>query len=126
MKNERVSMNRPVTPREDIMEKVTLKIKDSCAACAARIEKGLDSCPSSTAEVNLALEQATIEYDQTEVGIKDLTEKIEGLGYSKNAEKVEPGRYELRCLFGPGGGGSEQDAGGEEGRGESGHRNCDH
>ena len=27
--------------------------------------------------MNLALEQATIEYDQTEVGIKDLNEKIE-------------------------------------------------
>ncbi|MGI6549827.1 MAG: heavy metal translocating P-type ATPase [Syntrophomonadales bacterium] len=73
------------------MEKVTLKIKDmSCAACAARIEKGLGQLPGvQRAEVNLALEQATIEYDQTEVGIKDLTEKIEGLGYSVPMEKVE-------------------------------------
>ncbi len=74
-----------------MMEKVTLKVNDmSCAACAARIEKGLRQLSGvERAEVNLALEQATIEYDQTVIGIKDITEKIEGLGYSVPVEKIE-------------------------------------
>ena len=73
------------------MGKVTLKIKDmSCAACAVRIEKGLGQLPGvERAEVNLALEQATVEFNQAAVRIKDITDKIEGLGYSVPADKVE-------------------------------------
>lgn len=73
------------------MGKVTLKIKDmSCAACAVRIEKGLRQLPGvERAEINLALEQAIIEFNQAAVRIKDITDTIEGLGYSVPADKVE-------------------------------------
>lgn len=73
------------------MEKIALKLKGmSCAACATRIEKGLRQLPGvEKAEVNLALEQANIEYDQTEVGIEEITGQIERLGYSVPFEKVE-------------------------------------
>lgn len=73
------------------MDRITLKIRDmSCAACAARIEKGLQQLPGvKRAEVNLALEQATVEYDQREVGLGDITQKIESMGYSVPAERAE-------------------------------------
>ncbi len=73
------------------MDRIILKIGGmSCAACAARIEKGLQQLPGvRRAEVNLALEQATVEYDQGEVNLADITQKIESLGYSVPAEKAE-------------------------------------
>ena len=75
------------------MDRITLKIRDmSCAACAARIEKGLQQLPGvKRAEVNLALEQATVEYDQGEVGLGDITQKIESMGYSVPAEEQSCG-----------------------------------
>ncbi|NLW43955.1 MAG: copper-translocating P-type ATPase [Syntrophomonadaceae bacterium] len=73
------------------MDRINLKIGGmSCAACAARIEKGLQQLPGvRRAEVNLALEQATVEYNQEEVSLSDITQKIERLGYSVPAEKTE-------------------------------------
>jgi Cu+-exporting ATPase len=73
------------------MQKVQMKVKGmSCAACAARIEKGLGNLPGvERASVNLAMEQASIEYDPEAVKVTDLVERIEKLGYSVDAEKVE-------------------------------------
>ncbi|TVY01030.1 heavy metal translocating P-type ATPase [Paenibacillus cremeus] len=54
----------------------------TCAACANRIEKGLNKLPGvQQANVNLALETAHIEYTSAEVSIEDLIKKVEGLGY---------------------------------------------
>jgi Cu+-exporting ATPase len=46
-----------------------MKIKGmTCAACAARIEKGLNRVSGvSQAQVNLALEQVTVEYEPDQV-----------------------------------------------------------
>ncbi|MGE5418405.1 MAG: heavy metal translocating P-type ATPase [Acidobacteriota bacterium] len=73
------------------MERTSLPVKGmSCAACAARIEKGLAKMPGvSLANVNLAAEQATVEYDQNQVQVVDLVERIEKLGYAVPAEKVD-------------------------------------
>jgi Cu+-exporting ATPase len=73
------------------MERFSIKVKGmSCAACAARIEKGLNKMPGvSQAQVNLALEQATIEYDPDAVKAANLVEKVEMLGYSVAPERVE-------------------------------------
>jgi Cu+-exporting ATPase len=54
----------------------------SCAACALRIEKGL--CKLSgidTANVNFAMERATVEYDPEKVTIDAIKGAIEKQGY---------------------------------------------
>ncbi|RIW38925.1 Cu(2+)-exporting ATPase [Bacillus salacetis] len=54
----------------------------TCAACANRIEKGLNKTEGvSTANVNLALEKATVEYNPSLVTASDLVKKVEKLGY---------------------------------------------
>ncbi|MFA1710174.1 heavy metal translocating P-type ATPase [Peribacillus frigoritolerans] len=54
----------------------------TCAACANRIEKGLNKLNGvSMANVNLALENATVEYDPSVVSPVDIIQKVEKLGY---------------------------------------------
>ncbi len=54
----------------------------SCAACAARIEKGLGRLDGvSSANVNFAMEKATVEFDDKQVGIQKFEEVINKLGY---------------------------------------------
>jgi Cu+-exporting ATPase len=68
---------------------VTLHITGmTCAACSNRIEKVLNKMDGVEANVNLAMERATIEYDPTKQSIHDIQEKIEKLGYSVATEKV--------------------------------------
>lgn len=70
-------------------QKESFKISGmSCAACAARIEKGLTKLEGvNTANVNFAMEKATIEYDSSEIKVSEMIKAIEALGY--NAEKAE-------------------------------------
>jgi P-type Cu+ transporter len=74
----------------------------TCAACATRIEKGLNKMEGvSNASVNLALESATVEYNPSMVNVTDLILKIQKLGYGaesqseSNMEKVDPREKEL-------------------------------
>ncbi|GIO29275.1 MULTISPECIES: heavy metal translocating P-type ATPase [Paenibacillus] len=54
----------------------------TCAACANRIEKGLNKLPGvSNAAVNFALETATVEYSPAEVSVSDMQSKVKQLGY---------------------------------------------
>ncbi|CAM3000110.1 heavy metal translocating P-type ATPase [Paenibacillus sediminis] len=54
----------------------------TCAACANRIEKGLNKLPGvQQATVNLALETARVEYTPSGVSVADMIRKIEQLGY---------------------------------------------
>lgn len=54
----------------------------SCAACAARIEKGLKKLDGvRDANVNFAVEKATVEYDPSLLNDKKINEAIQGLGY---------------------------------------------
>ncbi|WP_190271676.1 heavy metal translocating P-type ATPase [Peribacillus butanolivorans] len=54
----------------------------TCAACATRIEKGLNKMDGvSKANVNLALENATVEYDPSEASPIDIIQRVEKLGY---------------------------------------------
>jgi P-type Cu+ transporter len=66
-----------------ITEKLELDISGmTCAACATRIEKGLNRMSGvNNATVNLALENATIEYNPGSVATDELIEKINKLGY---------------------------------------------
>ncbi|QQE74791.1 copper-translocating P-type ATPase [Brevibacillus composti] len=62
----------------------------TCAACALRIEKGLNKLEGvESATVNLALEKSTIVYDAEKTTLQDIHQKIENLGYGVITEKVE-------------------------------------
>jgi Cu+-exporting ATPase len=67
-------------------EKVELNIIGmTCAACATRIEKGLNKIEGVTkASVNLALENATIEYNPAQTDPNDMMKQVEKLGYQAN------------------------------------------
>jgi P-type Cu+ transporter len=69
----------------------------TCAACATRIEKGLNKMDGvSTANVNLALEKATIEFNPFEVNIADIVAKVEKLGYGAHQKQDEKEQVDHR------------------------------
>jgi Cu+-exporting ATPase len=85
----------------------TLKISGmTCAACAARIEKGLNKLPGVTkATVNFTLETAHVEFNETEVSVADLIGKVEKLGYKaeekrshKDAKQLEIAQQKWKCI----------------------------
>ncbi|MGZ9584539.1 heavy metal translocating P-type ATPase [Paenibacillus marinisediminis] len=62
----------------------------TCAACATRIEKGLNKLPGVTeANVNLALEQAKVAYNPLETNMEAIAAKVEQLGYTVEQKKFE-------------------------------------
>lgn len=61
----------------------------TCAACSNRIEKVLNKMDGVEAKVNLATEQATVDYDKNSTGLNDITDKIENLGYGVQYDEVE-------------------------------------
>lgn len=64
----------------------------TCAACATRIEKGLNKIEGvSQATVNLANEKATITYDSNKTEPSAFTEKIDKLGYQLEREAASSG-----------------------------------
>jgi len=66
-----------------VTEKQELDITGmTCAACATRIEKGLSKLDGVlNANVNLALEKASVEYNPAAVSVKEMIQKVENLGY---------------------------------------------
>ncbi|MEJ8307374.1 heavy metal translocating P-type ATPase [Saccharibacillus sacchari] len=64
-------------------QQATLQISGmTCAACSNRIEKGLNRMPGiAAANVNLALEKASVDYNPKETDIAEIERKIESLGY---------------------------------------------
>jgi Cu+-exporting ATPase len=79
--------------------KESLKISGmSCAACAARIEKGLSKIEGvSSANVNFAMERATVEFDDTQANAQKLEEVINRLGYGVVKEQSDrESRVELK------------------------------
>jgi P-type Cu+ transporter len=62
----------------------------TCAACAARIEKGLGRLEGvDQANVNLALERATVTYDPEKVSPEALEAKVEALGYGVAKQSLD-------------------------------------
>lgn len=62
----------------------------TCSACAARIEKGLSRIEGvSRANVNLALEQATVGFDPSLTGLPQIEDKIRSLGYDTVKESAD-------------------------------------
>ncbi|MGE5397699.1 MAG: copper ion binding protein, partial [Chitinophagales bacterium] len=69
----------------------TIKLSGmSCAACAARIEKGLSRLEGvASANVNFAIEKAVIEYDDSLARPQQFTEVVKRLGYDVIEEPRE-------------------------------------
>ena len=67
--------------------RVDLKVSGmTCAACAARVEKTLAGREGVLrANVNFALERATVEYDPSRVEVADLTKVVADAGYRAEA-----------------------------------------
>ncbi|MDQ0172250.1 heavy metal translocating P-type ATPase [Paenibacillus tundrae] len=62
----------------------------TCAACSSRIEKGLSRMEGvNQANVNLAIEQATVKYDPKVINVNQLRDKVEALGYGTVTESVD-------------------------------------
>ncbi|MDN7225760.1 heavy metal translocating P-type ATPase [Planococcus sp. N064] len=69
----------------------------TCAACATRIEKGLNKLQGvGNANVNLALEKATIEFNPSEVTAADIIAKVEKLGYGAHQQQEEQEHVDYR------------------------------
>ncbi|WP_017756224.1 heavy metal translocating P-type ATPase [Calidifontibacillus oryziterrae] len=75
-----------------VKESVELKITGmTCAACSARIEKGLNKLSGVTkANVNLALETAHVEYTG-EVSLDEILQKVKALGYEASTKDADNG-----------------------------------
>jgi Cu+-exporting ATPase len=71
--------------------KVTFRVSGmTCAACSSRIEKMLNKVDGvHKASVNLAIEKATVEYDNSKVGPDRLIEVIRDTGYDVVLDKAE-------------------------------------
>ncbi|HNX92306.1 MAG TPA: heavy metal translocating P-type ATPase [Syntrophomonas sp.] len=81
--------------------KETLKISGmSCAACAARIEKGLTKIEGvKQANVNFAVEKATVEFDDSVANEEQFAATIKKLGYDVIANNTATdGRAELSII----------------------------
>ncbi|HEX2938777.1 MAG TPA: copper ion binding protein [Ruminiclostridium sp.] len=67
-----------------MIKKETIKIAGmSCAACAARIEKGLGRLDGvNSANVNFSVERATVEYDDDLINSEEFEKVVTKLGYS--------------------------------------------
>lgn len=82
-----------------MIQKESLKISGmSCAACAARIEKGIAKLEGvNSANVNFAMEKATVEFDNNLLNTQRFEEVIEKLGYGIIKEKArEENKVELQ------------------------------
>lgn len=70
-------------------KKVTIGVDGmTCASCSAIIEKTLNKKDGVEANVNLAMEKASIEFDESLISIQDIEQSIEKLGYKVIKDQV--------------------------------------
>ncbi|HLG27836.1 MAG TPA: heavy metal translocating P-type ATPase, partial [Paenisporosarcina sp.] len=70
----------------------------TCAACANRIEKGLQRMDGvSGATVNFATEKASVSFNQDETNLSSLQDKIRTLGYDVMKEEVDINIIGMTC-----------------------------
>jgi len=76
---------------ETALKQTTFQIEGmTCAACANRIEKGLNKLEGvAEANVNFAMERASITYNTDQVNIAQMEESIQKLGYSTVKDVVD-------------------------------------
>lgn len=71
----------------------------TCANCAANIERGLKKLDGIIdASVNFAAEQAYVTYDAGKLSLKEITEKINSLGYKAVISKAELPITGMSCV----------------------------
>lgn len=77
--------------QEQEQHQSTLQISGmTCAACANRIEKGLKKMDGvAEANVNFALERASVTFDPNKVSLDSLEQKIQALGYDTVKDAVD-------------------------------------
>ncbi len=69
----------------------------TCAACSTRVEKVLNKMEGvAVANVNLALEKATVEFNPAELTIADIIAKVEKLGYGAHQQQEEQEQVDYR------------------------------
>ncbi|WP_298832440.1 heavy metal translocating P-type ATPase [uncultured Planococcus sp.] len=70
----------------------------TCAACANRVEKGLQKLPGvSEASVNFATEKAAVVYDDEQATMADVQNKVEQLGYGVQQEEIDFSIQGMTC-----------------------------
>ncbi|MCP1424358.1 Cu+-exporting ATPase [Paenibacillus xylanexedens] len=97
---DRSSKPTPMPPMADAPGlKTTLHITGmTCAACSTRVEKGLSRMEGvQQANVNLAIEQATVSYDPKTTNVNALRDKVEALGYGTVSESVDLNITGMTC-----------------------------
>lgn len=87
-----------VTQKAAEPNKVILKIEGmTCASCAQTIEKALNRTEGvKDANVNVATEKATIEYDPNVLTVRQLEKVVSGTGYSVGKTAIRKGEEEKR------------------------------
>ncbi len=72
-----------------VTEQIDLNVSGmTCAACSSRIEKVLNKMDGITqANVNLALEQASIKYNPEKLNVNEIVQKIEKIGYGAEVKE---------------------------------------
>jgi P-type Cu+ transporter len=79
-------------------EQMTIDITGmTCASCSTRIEKVLNKMDGVDATVNLAMENASVTYDQEKVKPENIFSKINDLGYGIRNEKVDLDVFGMTC-----------------------------
>ncbi|MFD1175622.1 heavy metal translocating P-type ATPase [Paenibacillus puldeungensis] len=80
-------------------DQATLQITGmTCAACANRIEKGLNRLPGvEQANVNLALETAQVKYEPEQVSLDQIMNKVGQLGYGAVLKPSEQESEDIRA-----------------------------
>ncbi|RSL30501.1 copper-translocating P-type ATPase [Salibacterium salarium] len=80
-------------------EEIALNISGmTCAACANRIEKGLNKIEGvENANVNLATERSNVTYNPEQTSPEEFEEKIEKLGYQVEHDKAEFNVIGMTC-----------------------------
>lgn len=81
------------------MANSVLKIKGmTCASCANGIEKSLNSMDGvKQANVNLAIERATVEYDESLVSLEAIVQRVKDMGYDVIFDRIELDVYGMTC-----------------------------
>lgn len=70
----------------------------TCAACANRVEKGLQKLPGvSEASVNFATEKASVVYDDQQATMTEVQQKVEQLGYGVQQEEIDFSIQGMTC-----------------------------
>ncbi|WP_449241280.1 heavy metal translocating P-type ATPase [Desulfoscipio gibsoniae] len=91
--------SRQCVQNERELSKIGIQVKGmSCAACAARLEKGLSGIEGvSAARVNLAAEKATVDFDPSRVKPQQMVDKIRQFGFDVPQEKLDMSIGGMSC-----------------------------